>query len=544
MKKLRLSLTLSTIIKNARHDPLLFATQVYRRFSPPFLTKIIASGIAHTPPNKLSNICAHVIDRSDLGKKQEKGKNKKNTARELYRTGQISQAIESLPASSPLRNIWASEKKILENTSRLVLPAIAPDNSGTQSHTAPDNMHVLHVLNSCLPFSQSGYTIRSHRLIEAQEKIGIRTYPVTRPGYPVIIGHPFVDTSTHIDSVTYHHLLLGTIPSLPEERIAQHAYGLHKIAGEQKDGSISIVHATTDYMNGLAAQACAHSRNIPWVYEMRGMRELSWLATFSSEEQETVLRSEKYQLWHAKETELARQANAVIALSQVQKNNLIERGVQEESIWVIPHAYDIPTSTPTLSPAEAREQLGLPEADVYFGSISSFVDYEGLDTLIYTLATLRHRGINAKLALVGSGTAEAQLQALAHELSLDEHVLFPGKVTLKQSHLWYQALDFFAVPRRDTPVCRLITPLKPFEALAYGRPLLTSHLPALNELTNHGVGISVENESPAEWANTIERNMPTTHSYARMSTNALNFSRTITWKDNATTTEQIYRTIL
>lgn len=531
-------------MKDACRDPLLFATQLYRRFSPPSLTKIIASGITHTPPNKLSNICAHIIDRSDLKKNKRKGKNRKETARELYRTGQLSQAIESLPTSSPLRSIWASEKRILENTNRLVIPAIVPDNSKVQKNRSADNIHVLHVLNSCLPFSQSGYTIRTHRLIEAQEKIGIQTYPATRPGYPVIIGHPFVDTATHVDDITYHHLLPSTISSLPEERITQHAYELHTLVKNQTNGGIDIIHATTDYMNGLAAQVYAHSLNVPWVYEMRGMRELSWLTTFPPEEQETVLRSEKYQLWHAKETELARQANAVITLSQVQKNNLIERDVDKEKIWVVPHAYDIPAGTPTLSPAEAREQLRLPEADVYFGSISSFVDYEGLDTLIYVLSMLRHQDINAKLALVGSGTTEAQLRALAHEMEVDKHVIFSGKVTLQQSHLWYQALDFFAVPRRDTPVCRLIAPLKPFEALAYGRPLLTTHLPALNELTRHGVGISIEDESPAEWANAIERNMPTTHSYAKISTNALNFSRTITWKDNAETTEQIYRTIL
>ena len=527
-------------MKDIRRDPLIFATQLYRRFSPPFLTKIIASGITNTPPSQLKNLCAQIIDRPDL---EENEIRKKDVTRELYRTGHLSQAIDSLPTSSSLRSIWASEKRILDNTSRLVIPAITPSDSGASNRRAAGNIHVLHVLNSCLPFSQSGYTIRSHRLIEAQEKIGIHTCPVTRPGYPVIIGRPFVDMSTRVNGTTYHHLLPSAIPTLPEESIAQHAYGLHQVV-EQGGGDISIVHATTDYMNGIAAQAYAHSRNLPWVYEMRGMREFTWLASFPADEQKAVLRSEKFQLWHAKETELARQADAVIVLSETQKNDLIERGMDEESIWVLPHAYDIPPNSPLLTQAEARQQLGLPEADVYFGSVTSLVDYEGLDTLIYTLALLRGKGIDAKVALVGSGTAEAQLRSLARELSVDEHVLFPGKVTLEQSHLWYQALDFFAIPRRDTPVCRLITPLKPFEALAYGRPLLATKLPALDELTDHGVGVAVEGESPAEWAKAIEKNMPSSDSYAKMSTKALNFSRKITWEDNAKTTEQIYRTLL
>lgn len=543
MKKPRLTLTLNTIVNDIRRDPLLFATQLYRRFSHPILTKIIATSITHTSDNRFSNFWANVIDRRDLEQTQRMEQNKRDKARALYRTGQLSQAIESLPTSSSLSKIWQSEKRTLEDTNRLVIPAMTPKNSHRTNHTSSRTIHVMHVLNSCLPFTQSGYTIRTHHLIAAQEKIDIRTYPITRPGYPVIIGHPFTNAQTDVDGITYHHILPGSIPLLPEERIAQHACELHHTIETSINNDISVIHATTDYINGLAAQAYAHSHNLPWVYEMRGMRELSWVATFPVEEQEIVLRSEKYQLWHAKETALARQADAVIVLSETQKKNLIERGVDEQSIWVVPHSYDIASDTPSLSPTEAQKELGLPEADVYFGSITSFVDYEGLDTLIHTVRILLDNGIKAQLVLVGSGISEAQLKALAHELAVDEHVIFPGKVPLDQSHLWYQSLDFFAVPRRDTPVCRLITPLKPFEALAYGRPLLTSHLPALDELTNHDVGFSIKDDCPDEWASTIASNMPTTQSYARMSSNALNFSRKITWEDSAKVTEQIYRKV-
>ena len=49
------------------------------------------------------------------------------------------------------------------------------------------------------------------------------------------------------------------------------------------------------------------------------------------------------------------------------------------------------------------------------------------------------------------------------------------------------ALDVFAVPRLDERVCRLVTPLKPVEAMAGGLPVVASDLPALREIVEPGV---------------------------------------------------------
>ena len=45
-------------------------------------------------------------------------------------------------------------------------------------------------------------------------------------------------------------------------------------------------------------------------------------------------------------------------------------------------------------------------------------------------------------------------------------------------------MDLFANPRVDERAARLITPLKPFEAMALGIPVLVSDLPALREIVD------------------------------------------------------------
>jgi glycosyltransferase involved in cell wall biosynthesis len=47
-------------------------------------------------------------------------------------------------------------------------------------------------------------------------------------------------------------------------------------------------------------------------------------------------------------------------------------------------------------------------------------------------------------------------------------------------------IDIFIVSRPETRVTKLVTPLKPFEAMAMGKAVIASKLPALEEIIQHG----------------------------------------------------------
>ncbi|MFZ8927268.1 MAG: glycosyltransferase, partial [Candidatus Nanopelagicales bacterium] len=58
----------------------------------------------------------------------------------------------------------------------------------------------------------------------------------------------------------------------------------------------------------------------------------------------------------------------------------------------------------------------------------------------------------------------------------------PGRVPVDAVLDWYDVLDVFALPRRDTSVNRAVTALKPLEAQARGIPVIGSDLPAVAEV--------------------------------------------------------------
>ena len=90
--------------------------------------------------------------------------------------------------------------------------------------------------------------------------------------------------------------------------------------------------------------------------------------------------------------------------------------------------------------------------------------------------------------IVGDGHRRVELERLAGRLGAGDAVVFTGRVPHSQVLDYYALLDVFAIPRVDELAARLVTPLKPYEAMAAGRPLLVSDLDALKEVVGDDRG--------------------------------------------------------
>ncbi|WP_277209375.1 glycosyltransferase [Isoptericola croceus] len=339
---------------------------------------------------------------------------------------------------------------------------------------------VHHHLTNSLPHTQSGYTLRTHAILTALRAAGHQVTATTRAGYPLTIGALGARRTDTVDGVRYDRLLPRSWPADHHRRAAAEAALLTDVLARNRP---DILHATTPWTTGETVRAAAERAGLPWVYEVRGLPEETWAASHATAaEREAATRSERYALVRAKETELALAADQVVTLSTTMRKELIARGVPSGRITVVPNAVDdelLDAAVP--SPAQARTMLGLRTAPRVIGTVSSLVGYEGADTILRTVATLRDGGTDVSALVVGDGVARPGLLRLAAELGIAEHVLLPGRVPRDVARTYLAALDVVLVPRRPHPVTSLVTPLKPVEAMATRRPVVASDLPALRE---------------------------------------------------------------
>ncbi|WP_241521652.1 glycosyltransferase family 4 protein [Arthrobacter pityocampae] len=362
----------------------------------------------------------------------------------------------------------------------------------------PEEDTVLHLLTNSLPHTGSGYAQRTHSLLKAQSENGWTVHAATRVGYPVQVGKLLARAVDELDGVNYHRLLPVPMARGFDRRIQQQAEELLRLALEIKP---AVLHTTTPFVNGIVTEQVARALGIPWVYEARGQLADTWAANRPAR----VKTSERYKLFTDREAQVMRKASLVVTLGEAMKRGIMRSGVPQDRILLSPNGVgeeflDEPVSAPA-----ARELVGLPREGVFVGTVSSLVDYEGLDTLLRAVALLAPTHPELRCLIVGDGSAAPALRSLAEELKITSRVIFTGRVPRHDARTFHQALDVFVVPRRDLEVTNAVTPLKPVEAMACSRPVIASDLPALREIITHGVtGLLVDPEDPVALAAAIQ----------------------------------------
>jgi glycosyltransferase involved in cell wall biosynthesis len=356
----------------------------------------------------------------------------------------------------------------------------------------------LHVLTNSLPHTRSGYAYRSHAILTTLKGAGHEVAAATRPSYPVTIGRVSSGPVETVDGVDYLRQVPLRPLSTPTARLDDQASWL---AAQAQTRGAQILHTTTHYVNGLATGAAARAAGLPWVYEVRGVLEETWAAAGAGPtEREARRASQRFALMRAKEIEVASAANAVITLGETMREHLIAGGVPKNSITLIPNSVSeaVVEADVTRAPADVRKSLDLPEDGIWVGTAASIVGYEGLDDLVDAVILARSHGIDLRLLIAGDGVALPELRERAAVLG--ENAVFTGRVSQTQAIEYQLGLDAIVVPRKDEPVCRLVTPIKPIEAMGLARPVVISDLPALRELVPDSAGLATPSENPQKLA--------------------------------------------
>ncbi|SMX87666.1 glycosyltransferase family 4 protein [Brevibacterium casei] len=420
-------------------------------------------------------------------------------SRILWTVGNVDASIEALPPGRRRTRLEAERATLASGWwPHLDAFVTARASSLPPSSTHPSSMHVL---TNSLPHTRSGYAYRSHLILRTLQDSGHSVIAATRTSYPVTIGRLGSGAVESVDGVDYLRHVPLLPPSTPTERLLGQA---RWIADEAVRRDTRILHTTTHYVNGLITGAAARAVGLPWVYEVRGVLEETWAAAgASSKEQASRRTSQRFALMRAKEIEVAKRADAVITLGETMRAHLIENGIDEDSITVIPNSVSeaVVSADVSRSPAEVRASLGLPTDGVWVGTAASIVGYEGLDDLVEAVRIARSKGIDLRLLVAGDGVALPDLRERANVLG--DAAVFTGRVSQSAAIDYQLALDTIVVPRKDTQVCRLVTPIKPIEAMGLGRPVVVSDLPALREMVPEAAGLRSGPENPRQLADTL-----------------------------------------
>jgi glycosyltransferase involved in cell wall biosynthesis len=179
----------------------------------------------------------------------------------------------------------------------------------------------------------------------------------------------------------------------------------------------------------------------------------------------------------------------VVVLTSFIKKEFVEMGFPAEKIIVQPDAVDLSLFADLPDKQECRKRLGLPLDRPIIGYIGRFRTMEmekGIPELVEAMAQLPPIDGKEPLLLCVGGPMEAVPTYLdiAHRLGVPEHRLqFVDRVPNNQVPLWMRSCDVVTIPWQWTEFSAYFTsPMKLFEYMASGVPILASNLPAIREI--------------------------------------------------------------
>jgi glycosyltransferase involved in cell wall biosynthesis len=435
---------------------------------------------------------------------------------------------------------------------------------------------VLHLVTDALPTTNAGYTVRTQQIAVAQRAAGLDPHVMTKIGFPVAQGHRDGRRIAVVTTVPYHRLLPYRLPPEADAAAALgHDYAARLVSRLRP----AVLHAASNHLNGQLALALREDFGLPVIYEARGFWEETWLSRHGGDPGDPAsqdaglparnLSAEKsapgaapapapdavresvapvplpgpdlatsdfYLLSREAETRCMQQADLVVTLGEVMREEIVARGIAPDKVLVVPNAVSAEFLQPLPDDGGAlRTSLGLRPGEQVAGVVSNLVGYEGIDTLLEAVAELRSRGVPVRPLIVGDGPERAALERQAGRLGLTGTAIFTGRVPMTEVRRYHAVLDLFVVPRTSDRVCQLVTPLKPVEAMASGLTVVASDVGALREIIRPEVtGALATSGDPGSFADIMEPLLYSSDTRRKLGMTAREWvARDRTWAHNA-----------
>ena len=184
-----------------------------------------------------------------------------------------------------------------------------------------------------------------------------------------------------------------------------------------------------------------------------------------------------------KATQVARRvwdaASTILAVSDGVASYLTRQGVARDRIVVTRNGVDVDRFGPHVIPHRPRTE------DCFtIGFVGSLKTWHGLDTFIDAFANVV-RQVPARLVIIGDGPARQAVASRVDALGLETMVEFVGAVDLEEIPGWLASMDAAVAPY--PPMTDFyFSPLKVYEYLAAGLPVVASRIGELATLIQHG----------------------------------------------------------
>jgi glycosyltransferase involved in cell wall biosynthesis len=234
-------------------------------------------------------------------------------------------------------------------------------------------------------------------------------------------------------------------------------------------------------LNASIARKECKKRNIPFVY-------------YLIDHLHTLLPNKSMQLV-AKRVEQKTLAGAdkILVINKGLKDYCIEMGAKEENIDVIPAGVDLERYDPTIQAPDLKEKYGIKDDDTILFFMGWIYDFSGMKEVAEELS--KNDDEHLKLMIVGDGDLYQFLQEFRDKNKLENRLLLTGKVPFEEIPRYLSLADICLLPAYKNEIMENIVPIKMYEYMAMGKPVISTMLPGIQKEFGMDSGVLYEKNS-------------------------------------------------
>lgn len=180
------------------------------------------------------------------------------------------------------------------------------------------------------------------------------------------------------------------------------------------------------------------------------------------------------------------QATLITVVSEVIKDDLVQRGINPERILINPNGADLHHYQPAdaVRRAEIRGEFGWGADEVVVGFSGTFGGWHGIDVLAAALPRICAKDPRIHFLLIGDGPLRPQLDAVVEAHGLQDRVQRVGRVPQREGARLLGACDLYVSPHSSHMVDSKFfgSPTKLFEYMAMAGGIVASDLEQLGDV--------------------------------------------------------------
>lgn len=176
------------------------------------------------------------------------------------------------------------------------------------------------------------------------------------------------------------------------------------------------------------------------------------------------------------ESKNMKNADKVLSINEGLREYTIQMGAQKDRTEVIRAGVDLERFAST-NGKSIREKYGLNDDDIVLFFMGWLYDFSGLKEVAMELAKVEND--NAKLLIVGKGDLWNILQDIREKYGLEKKIIIVDWVQYNEVPEYLAASNICILPAYKNDVMRNIVPIKMYEYMAAGKPVIATE--------NHGI---------------------------------------------------------